>query len=463
MRAKIATATDSGFLRKLWQLALPVSIQSLLFSLLGLVDILMVGQLGEAEVASVGLGNRVFFFNLLIIFGLSGGVSVLAAQYYGKGEVAGVRRCLVLAIIAAVAVSLPFALWYTINPEQIMAFASDDQKLITLGGQYLQITGISILLTAIVVPIEASLRAVGDAKTPTNIGIIAIIINVFLNWLLIFGNWGFPALGVEGSAWGTTISRVLQTIILIAYVLRKRRIVVFNWVDVRMALAKKEIMRFSKIAVPLLIHDGFWAFGVLIYSFIYGRIGTEELAVMSMLASVEGTIFALFVGFAVACSTMLGHELGADKFDDAWQQSWVFIIFSPIFALLMTATIILFKDQLANVFSGFEGDTLNSAIRVLIIMALALSIKVLNMVGIMGVLRSGGDVNYSIFIDLFCMWCIGIPLAFVAATVWGWPLYLVYLCSLSEEIVKAFMVIFRVHRKKWLKNLVHDDDKSVSA
>ncbi|MFO6422836.1 MATE family efflux transporter [Motilimonas sp. KMU-193] len=456
MRNKIATATHPDFLAKLWQLALPISLQSFLFSLLGLVDILMVGQLGEAEVAAVGLGNRVFFFNLLIIFGLSGGVSVLAAQYYGKGEVSGVRRCLVLALLCAVAISLPFAIFYTSDPEQIIGFASDAPALIELGSVYLKITGATILFTAIVVPIEAALRAVGDAKTPTNIGILAIILNVFLNWVLIFGHLGFDAMGVEGSAWGTTLSRLFQTLLLIAYVLRKRRLIVITKPDIYQALHTKEIKRFALIAVPLLIHDGFWAFGVLVYSFIFARIGVDELAVMSMLASVEGSIFALFVGFAVACSTMLGHELGADKYDQAWQQSWVFIIFSPILAIIMTLVILLFKDQIASIFSGFEGDTLESAISVLTIMALALSIKVLNMVGIMGVLRSGGDVNYSIFIDLFCMWCIGIPLAFVAATVWGWPLYLVYLCSLSEEIVKAVMVVFRVHRKLWLKNLVTD-------
>lgn len=456
MKEKIATATHPDFLQKLWQLALPISLQSFLFSLLGLVDILMVGQLGEAEVAAVGLGNRVFFFNLLIIFGLSGGVSVLAAQYYGKGEVAGVRRCLVLALLCAIAISLPFAIFYTLAPNQVMAFASDAPALIELGSVYLKITGATILLTAIVVPIEAALRAVGDAKTPTNIGILAILLNVFLNWVLIFGHLGFDAMGVEGSAWGTAISRLFQTLILILYVLRKRRLIVITKQDIFQALHAKEIKRFSLIAVPLLIHDGFWAFGVLVYSFIFARIGVDELAVMSMLASVEGSIFALFVGFAVACSTMLGHELGADKYEQAWQQSWVFIIFSPLLAIFMTLAILLFKDHIASIFSGFEGDTLESATRVLMIMALALSIKVLNMVGIMGVLRSGGDVNYSIFIDLFCMWCIGIPLAFVAATFWGWPLYLVYLCSLSEEIVKAVMVLLRVHRKRWLKNLVTD-------
>ncbi len=454
MKAKIATATDRQFLKKLWQLALPVSIQSLLFSLLGLVDILMVGQLGEAEVAAVGLGNRVFFFNLLIIFGVTGGVSVLASQFFGSGNMAGVRRCLVLAILTSLAVSAPFALWYTLAPESVIGLGTSDQRLLELGSAYLLITGCSIIFTAIVVPIEAALRSIGDAKTPTNIGIIAIIINVFLNWVLIFGNLGFPALGVEGSAWGTVISRLLQTFILLIYVKRKRAAVVPGLDDISQAFSKPEVKRFAVIALPLLVHDGAWAAGVLVYNLIYGRMGVEELAIMSMMASVEASVFSLFVGFAVACSTMLGHELGAKKYELAWQQSWVFVIFTPLFALLMTAVIILMKEPLAAIFSGFEGDTLTSAGQVLIVMAIALSIKVLNMVGIMGVLRSGGDINYSIFIDTFCMWCIGIPLVYVAANVWGLPLYLVYMCAMSEEIIKVFLVIFRIHKKKWLRNLV---------
>lgn len=201
-QAILKQTTDREFMTRLWRLALPVSLQSMMFSLLGLIDIMMVSQLGTTAVAAVGLGNRVFFFNLLVIAGLAGGVSVLAAQYFGRGEMAGVRRSLALAIVGALLVTLPFAFIYVLSPGSVLGFASQDPALRALADQFLMITGATILCTAIVVPLESALRSVGNAAAPTRIGIIAIIANVILNYALIFGHFGFEAMGVAGFGLG---------------------------------------------------------------------------------------------------------------------------------------------------------------------------------------------------------------------------------------------------------------------
>jgi len=436
-QAILKQTTDREFMTRLWRLALPVSLQSMMFSLLGLIDIMMVSQLGTTAVAAVGLGNRVFFFNLLVIAGLSGGVSVLAAQYYGRGELAGVRRSLALALVGALLVSLPFALVYVLSPGSVLGFASQDPALRALADEFLMITGATILCTAIVVPLEAALRSVGNAAAPTRIGIIAIIANVILNYALIFGHFGFEAMGVAGSAWGTTLSRLLQTTLLLIYVWRQ-----------------EPLVRFTLIALPLLLHDGLWAFGMLLYGFLYAHLGTDSLAIMTTLGTLESILISLFFGLAVACSTLLGHRLGAEEYEEAWQHSQLFLLLAPIGALLVGIAVWLLQSNLLQWVGNLPGELMGEAGQVLAIMCLGMLLKVFNMVGIVGVLRSGGDVNYSIFIDIVGMWCIGLPLAWAAVSLLGWPLSWVVAVVLLEELSKVLLVQRRIRQRHWLKNLV---------
>lgn len=446
--------TDKAFMARLWRLALPVSLQSMMFSLLGLIDIMMVSQLGATEVAAVGLGNRVFFFNLLVIAGLSGGVSVLAAQYYGRGDMGGVRRALTLALLGSLLVSLPFALLYTFSPGSVLGFASQDPVLRPLADHYLMITGATILCTALVVPLEAALRSVGNAAAPTRIGIIAIIANVILNYALIFGHFGAEAMGVAGSAWGTTLSRLLQTALLIGYVMHKEGRLLPRRPDWLQALSPREVRRFVLIALPLLLHDGLWAFGMLLYGFLYAHLGVDSLAIMTTLGALEGILISLFFGLAVACATLLGHRLGAEEYDAAWQESQLLLMLAPLGAFLVGLFVWFMQAPLLLWIGNLPADLLPEAGQVLGILCLGMLIKVFNMVGIVGVLRSGGDVNYSILIDIIAMWCIGLPLAWVAVSWLGWPLTWVAAVVLLEEVSKMWLVQRRVRRRRWLRNLV---------
>ena len=453
-QAILKQTTDREFMTRLWRLALPVSLQSMMFSLLGLIDIMMVSQLGTTAVAAVGLGNRVFFFNLLVIVGLSGGVSVLAAQYYGRDELSGVRRSLALALLGALLVSLPFALIYVISPGSVLGLASQDPALRLLADEFLMITGATILCTAIAAPLEAALRSVGNVAVPTQIGIVTIITNGILNYALIFGHFGFEAMGVAGSAWGTTISRLLQTVLLLIYVLRQEPRLVPRRQDWWDAFRRKEVVRFTLIALPLVLHDGLWAFGMLLYSFLYAHLGTDALAIMTTLGALESILISLFLGLAVACSTLLGHRLGAEEYEAAWQHSQLFLLLAPVGALLVGIAVWLLQTNLLQWVGNLPTTLMGDASQVLGILCLGMLLKVFNMVGIIGVLRSGGDVNYSIIIDIIGMWCIGLPLAWVAVSLLGWSLSWVVVVVLLEELSKVFLVQRRIRQRHWLKNLV---------
>lgn len=455
MRNKIATFSAPEFQNKLWQLALPITLQSLLYSFLGLVDILMVGQLGESEIAAVGLGNKIFFFNLLMMVGISHAGGVLAAQYYGAEDLSGLRRSLVVSLLFSVISVVPFIALYTISPELITSLASDDATLITLANDYLVITAYSFIFTAVVLPLETALRSAGDTKTAMNISMLVLPINALLNYIFIFGHLGFPEMGVAGSAWGTLLARFIQMLLMILFVIKKRPFIIVKISEIKQALSRFEVKRYIKLALPMVLHDSGWALGVLVYTLIFATIGIQELAVMSMVSTIEQTIFALFIGIAIASGTMIGHQLGAKAFDKAWQQAWTFILFVPILAFIFTPIIIIFREPILSLFPSLSTEAMNSASGVLLVLALALFIRVINFIGIIGVLRSGGDVNYSTFIDIFCMWCVGIPLTFIAVKYYNFTLVEAYIVMLSEELIKVLLVIHRVHKKHWLRNMLN--------
>ncbi|HEY5714934.1 MAG TPA: MATE family efflux transporter [Psychromonas sp.] len=454
MRNKVATFRQPAFQKKLWRLALPITFQSLLYSFLGLVDILMVGQLGENEIAAVGLGNKIFFFNLLMMVGISHAGGVLASQYYGARDMSGLRRSLVVSMLFSLIIITPFVIFYSLSPQTITHLASDDPALLLLANDYLVITAWSFIFTAVVLPVETALRSAGDTQTAMHISMLVIPINALLNYILIFGHWGFPEMGVQGSALGTFLARLIQLILLLAFVGKKRRFIITTKDEIIQAMSQSEMIRYIKIATPMVLHDSGWALGVFVYTLIFAMIGVQELAVMSMVSTIEQTIFALFIGIAIASGTMIGHELGAKAFYNAWQQAWTFILFVPIIAFIFTPVIIFFREPILGLFPTLSVNAAASASQVLLVLAFALFIRVINFIGIIGVLRSGGDVNYSTFIDIFSMWCIGIPLTFIAVKFYNFTLVEAYLVTLCEELIKIILVIQRVHKKHWLKNIL---------
>lgn len=451
---------DRQFWRKLIDIGVPVSLQSMLFSLLGVVDIFMVSQLGESATAAVGVGNRIFFFNLIVIVGASGAVSVLASQYFGAGNIEGIKRTLAQSWIVALLFTLPFMLLYLWIPQSVVSLVANDVQYVTLATDYLWITALSLFCTALVVPLESALRSVGMAKLPTQVSILAIIINAVLNALLIFGLFGFPELGVVGAAIGTSISRGCQTMLLFWQVKRHYAHLLPNRENWQQAKMKHHRQRYFKVARPMIIHDSAWAAGILIYNVIVGQLGVSELAIISLLSPIESVLISAFLGFAVAASILLGHEIGAQRYERAAQTSWWYVLTSCGLALLLALFCFLAEPWIYALIEKSPLHDTQMAVNVCLVMAFGMVLRVFNMVGIGGVLKSGGDINYSIFIDLFGQWAIGIPLAYYTGLVLGWPLHWVMMVIMLEEAVKIILTTQRIYSKRWINNLVNETEPS---
>lgn len=451
-------AADSQFWRQVRSIAIPVAVQSLLFSLLGLMDALMVATLGDNAVAAVGLGGRVTFFNLLAIIGASAGVAILAAQYFGANNIAGVKRTLAQSFMFSFLITFPFAVLYLVAPDVVIALAGGDSEFNGLATNYLLLTGWTVILTAIAVPIESMLRAVGEAKMPTYISVFAVFLNAALNALLIFGLWGFPEWGVMGAAVGTAVSRLVQTIMLVVYLLKWRGHYAPVLQDFKDGLVKKARQRYLSISIPAMLQNGGWAAGTVAYSFLLGHISVSALAVMSILGPIESVVLSGFFGLGIATATLVGQELGAEQYDRAWNKAWLLIITGVGAAFCIGPMAYFGQAGIQHALVYLNTPELDIALQVLLILAFAIPLRVFNMMGITGALRSGGDMKYAAFIDIFGLWGIGIPIALFTIFVLGWPLPWVMIAILTEEVVKIVLVLRRIHGKRWLANLVNEPD-----
>ncbi|MFA0568378.1 MATE family efflux transporter [Vibrio gallaecicus] len=447
---------DKEFWQKIIKIGLPVSLQSMLFSLLGVVDIFMVNQLGDAATAAVGVGNRIFFFNMIMVVGISGAVSILASQYFGAGDFNGIRRTLVQSWAFSLLAVTPFIALYLLAPESVVSVVASDPDYIFMAKDYLWITGASILATALVVPLECALRSVGNAKLPTQISIMAIGVNVVLNALLIFGMFGFPELGVVGAAIGTTISRFIQTIVLFTLAKKHHANIFPTRKSYSEAVLPEYRKKYLSVAIPMMVHDTAWAGGLIVYNIIVGQMGVGELAIISLLSPVESVLISAFMGFAVAASIILGNEIGAKNYNRVENTAWGYVLASCSFAILLAVSCFLAKPLIVYAIDLTHLEFKDTAVNVCLVMIFGMIFRVFNMVGIGGVMKSGGDINYSIFIDLFGQWAIGIPLAYITAIVYGWSLEWVLLIVIIEEVVKIGLTTQRINSKKWINNLIEE-------
>ena len=444
------------FAKQAAKLAWPISLQSILVTLLGMVDIIMVSHLGDSAVAAVGISNRIFFVFLIIVTGIASGVGVLSAQYFGAGQLQKIKNTILMAMLFATVVILPIVMLNFFYASNVLQLASADDVVIALGEHYLWITFPSLFFIAIIIIFENALRGTGQVKLPMVFSVLAIALNIILNYWLINGGLGVEPMGVVGAAWATVIARLFH-LILIVWCLKKISHPVYPSHIHSLELSDRQRwFKFIHLIWPMMISFGVWSLGTFVYQLIYGQMGTKELAVMSMLTPIEGILIAFFFGFSSACSIIVGHKLGKSDFNDAWQTGIVFAIGAPIITFFLALGLYNIEDFIFQPFQSMAVNTLTLAGEIFLLIIFGTCIKVFNMTLSMGILRAGGDNKYCMLIDSIGMWVVSIPLTFLAAFYFQWPLFWVVVTAYSEEICKAVMFTLRMKQKVWLKNLTTD-------
>lgn len=437
-------------------LAVPIALQQLISISLNTIDTLMIGSLGEAAIAAVGICNRVFFFFVLITFGIYSGMSIFTAQYWGNNDSINVKKMMGMQMFLGVCVSLVFILIISCFPGQIMSWFIKDSAVIALGKSYFRIVVLSYIFMACSFSVSFAFRSLGIVKVPLFINVLSVLINAFLNWVLIFGHLSIEPMGVSGAALATLIARIAEFFMYYWYLFKyNNKPVAFKIGD--LFLWNFKMMKDKlKIAFPVVINETLWSLGMTVIYIAYGKLGADSVAAVQISYSVNGIFEALFFGLGNACAVMLGNEIGRGNYELAKKYSNKFIFIMVLMGAILGLCLIMLRNPIISIFN-IEAQTIKLLNYNLIVLGLAMPFSMCSYLFAIGILRSGGDTKFCMYLEMASIWLYVVPVAFIASLAFNLPTYLIIALINIEHLIKLALLIPRYKSGKWINNLVKED------
>ncbi len=445
--------SSESFYRKVFSIALPIAIQQIIFSAVNFVDTLMIGQLGEVAIASVGLSNQFYFLFHLLLFGLSSGGAIFIAQFWGKKEIDNIAKTACLMSIFGVLASLLFFVMGVFFSNVTLRIFTPDPLVIAQGAQYLQIVAISFPITAVSLIFATTMRSTEHAFVAMLISVVTMLSNVFLNWIFIFGNFGAPALGTMGAGIGTLISRTLEFVIYMVLLRCKNYPGSFGIVHVK-SIQRRFIHRFLSYTMPTIGNEFVWSLGVTTYAIFYGHISTQVVAVNRIIEAIQSLSFSVLFALATATAVVLGKSIGLSQFETAQREGRHLLRLSLVISIGLALLILLAGNPLLSLFNVIP-EVHQLAWTILIMAMVFFPVRNLNCILVVGILRSGADTRFTFIVESLTLWGIGVPMVGITGLVLRWPFPFVFGVTIIEEMVKLLIMTFRFRSQKWAKNVVN--------
>ncbi len=445
---------DREYFRLLVKLAFPIALQSLITSVLSMVGVIMIGQLGAASIAAVGLANQVWFLLNLLLFGIVSGCAMFMAQLWGKKDISNIRRVLGIAVKLGLGAALVFWSLAVFFPSEVLKIFTEDKAVIELGSDYLQIYGWSFGFYAVTTAYGASLRSTGFVRLPLVVSTTALGFNILIAYPLILG-WkaiGFTALGVTGAAIAALIARFLECLLMVGAV---------YWGHINPSAASlhdlfeldvKFLLAVLKPVLPVITNEFLWSTGVTAYSVIYAHIGTNAIAAINIVATIDQLVFVIFLGIGSATAILVGNFIGQGENEKAYKYAGRSLGIEIIGSVFMGFLVFLFAGNLLQLYK-VSPEVIFDARRILVVLAMGLSVRSANSLIIVGILRSGGDTRFSLFLDGIIIWLVGVPITAAGAFLFNLPIALVYALTLTEECAKFILGLSRYLSRKWIHDL----------
>ena len=450
MRRKSAL-WDKTFLLTLVTLMVPMILQNLLTLGTQMMDSIMLGPLGQNELSASSLANQPFFIFNLLIFGMASGSSVLNAQFWGKRDIRSIKIIISICLKVAFTVSILLAAVVMLFPRAVMAVYTNDQAVIELGAQYLQVIGWCYIFHGIASTLLTSIRSVGIVRVAVVDSVFALVCNTSLNYILIFGKLGFPALGVRGAAIATVITRIGEVAIVLTYLLFIDKKLKFRPRDLA-AFEMGLLKNYLKNGLPVAFNEVFWSIGVSIQSMILGRLGADAVSASQMSSIVQQFATVFIFGVANAAAIIIGNDIGAGRMEEAKSRIRAFR-WIAVWVGLFAAGVILVLSRPVVGFYNVPEETKELALQMLRMLSVIVLFVSQTGIGVVGLLRGGGDPRFGVFVDLCGLWLFAVPAALLAAFVFHAPVLAVYLCSKLDEPVKLVMLTWRMRNDRWIKDV----------
>lgn len=442
---------EKGFYRRLALLVAPLALQNVISFSVGLADNLMIGSLGELALSGVYVANQLQNLLQMMVIGLSAAMAVLASQYWGKRDREHVKIIVGIALKFSLAAGALFLLFTLIMPSQIMHLFTNEDAVVAESRKYLDVLRWSYLFFCVTQVLIASMRCVETVRIGLYTSIMTFCVNVFLNWVLIFGNLGAPALGVRGAAIATLIARILEFLVINIYIR-----LVDKKLEVRFAdlwKSDRELLaRFFKYGLPVILGDIFWGVNLAMQGAIVGRLGSTALASVSI-ANVIFSIFSVVAyGVAGASAVVIGQTVGAGNYVKVKEYARTLQVLFLGIGLFSGTALFIAKDFL-HYFYNVNDATMTMTVQFLTVLSVTLVGTAYQMATLTGIVRAGGATHFVLVNDLIFVWCIVIPSALLAAFVFHASPVVVFACLKSDQILKCLVAVVKVNRFRWMKNL----------
>ncbi len=445
------TKPDFSLFKSLLFTAAPIIFQNLTQSFINMLDTIMVGRLGEVEIAAVGLGNQIYFMMTMILFGIASGASIFIAQFWGQKDVAGIRKTLGLSLSAAGIVSVLFMAAALAVPKTLISLYSADTAVIKEGGAYLRAVAVSYPITAVSFVYAQALRSTEKLQLPLAAAVASLAVNGLLNYLFIFGVGPFPELGVVGAAIGTVAARVIELALLL-FVSYRRRYPAAGTCRELFSFNGYLIRRYIIIAVPVIINETLWGGGITMQNSIFAHAGTDAIAAFNITGTISQLTWVFFIGCGNAAAIVIGKRIGEHNDVLARKSANTFALYMPLFACAF-ALLLLPLSRLLPLLFKVSPHIIEQAAAMLYVLMVSYPFKAFNMCMVVGVCRSGGDTVFAAVCDVAFMWLIALPLGALAALYLHAPAWIVYCCVICDDWIKAALGLWRLRSGKWLHHV----------
>ena len=441
-----------SFLASVIGIAVPVGLQSMLQSSFSMIDQLMVGQLGSTAVSAVEIAGRPAFVYSVVLGAVSAIAGIMISQYLGMKDRKMADRSLSVNLTAATALALLFTALCLLFPGQIVGlYIKDDPAILAAGRNYLTCILWTYLPMGVSSILAVMVRCLDRAVWPLAAGITSAAVNTGLNYALIFGHFGLPALGVTGAAVASVISQLVNMLLMLAifYLVRLRGQKDFLF---SLSLGTEGCRQYLIILLPILITELLWSLGQNVNTFIYGHLEQGDLAAMSMTGPIQGLFIGALSGVSQAAGILIGKRLGANEYEEAYRESKKLVWYGVVGSLILSALLIGLRWAYVPLYK-VEPGVQDTAARLLFAFAVLAPVKVANMILGGGVVRSGGKTTYIMVIDIVGTWLVGVPLGLITAFLLHLPAEWVYFILSQEELVRLGMTVIVFRRKGWMNRL----------
>ena len=456
LRGYAAFYLDRDFMKRFLSLVLPMAAQSAMGASLTVLDGMMVGRLGPEAMAAVQLSAQLWFIFNLFCFGVASGGAMFVSQYYGARDVDGIHRVIGLMTLAALAVALPCTVVAVFAPQAFLRLYTPDAAVVELGAGFLRFFGPAYLVMAVSVCYSSAIKATRRVKLPLFAGVASLIANTVLNYCLIFGNFGFPAMGVNGAALATLCATLLELALLIIFSALWRyptAAKLYSYLPKSLAFAK----RYFKIVWPIIAHDGTWGIGATIIAASYGAISTATIAALSICNVMERLGYIMIHSMASGCNTLVGISIGAEEEDEAQRTVHRSMVLIFVVGVISGLIIILARPLLLMLYPDVGDEVRGIAGGAMLVVGITMLVRPILMGYFMGAFRPGGDARFAALLDVIPIFALGIPLVYLAVYYFKWPLIYVLPFAYIEDIPKIIIGGLRIKSRKWIHNVVRQE------